>query len=83
MTNRRSRGESARGRSRIPGRTGRRDWLWGVTFGVLVLAIGGGAFNGQRYEGNPADVPLKDQESIVLQFGPPFADPNQFQFAAQ
>lgn len=190
MSNRSSRRESARSRPRIPIRTGRRDWLWGLALGAVVLVVGAGVFlasqgsdsagatiegveceagerleyhvhakltlviegqeqpvdggiglpgscvywlhthgpdgiihveapeqrdftlgqlfavwgeylsetqlldnladggkevqafvNGERFEGDPADIPLADQESIVLQYGPPFVDPNEFQFS--
>jgi hypothetical protein len=31
--------------------------------------------NGEPWEGDPADIPLADQNVISLQFGPPFVDP--------
>ena len=31
--------------------------------------------NGEPFAGNPADIPLQDQDSIVLQYGPPFGEP--------
>lgn len=34
--------------------------------------------NGQPWTGDPADIPLDDLTSIVLEFGPPFVPPPEF-----
>jgi hypothetical protein len=31
--------------------------------------------NGEPWDGNPADIPLTDQDVISVQYGPPFVDP--------
>jgi len=32
-------------------------------------------FNGELWDGDPADIPLNNQDIISLQYGPPFVDP--------
>jgi hypothetical protein len=34
--------------------------------------------NGQTWEGDPAGIPLDDQTSVVIQYGPPFVPPPQY-----
>lgn len=36
--------------------------------------------NGEPFPGDPADIPLDDRTSIVVQYGPPFPPPAPFQF---
>ena len=34
--------------------------------------------NGEPWNGDPADIPLKDQTTVVLEYGPPFVPPPEF-----
>ena len=34
--------------------------------------------NGEPWSGNPADIPLDDETSIVIEYGPPFVPPPEF-----
>lgn len=36
--------------------------------------------NGQKYQGDPQDIPIKPREVIVLEYGPPFVPAPPFQF---
>ena len=34
--------------------------------------------DGQPWDGNPADIPLDDQTSVVIEYGPPFVPPPEY-----
>jgi hypothetical protein len=40
-------------------------------------------FNGEPWAGDPADIPLEDLGTIVLEYGPPFIPPPQFDWNQQ
>ena len=47
---------------------------------LLTASAGGGeevtaTVDGAAFDGNPSDIPLNDEETIVLQLGPPFGTP--------